>query len=93
VPQVVETCSQVNALLSIANNLDGTCILSFQGTPQAHYYVVSSADIAAPMNTWTPVTSSTNTVTNIGGFWSLTVSNNGRQLFLPLGRDPALRVS
>jgi hypothetical protein len=81
VQQIVETCSQVNTLLSIANNSDGTFTLSFQGTPQAQYYVVASADISAAMNAWTVLSGSTNTVTNVSGFWSLTVTNDGPQLF------------
>ena len=75
------TCSQTNALLGIANNFDGTATLSFQGTPQAQYYIVSSPDLSAPMSGWTVVTGSTNTVNDTGGFWSFTVTNSGPQLF------------
>ena len=75
------TCSQTNRLLGIVNNNDGTFTLSFQGTPQAQYYIVSSADISAPVATWSVVGGSTNTITSRSGFWSFTVTNNGPQLF------------
>ncbi len=77
------TCSQTNALLSIGNNFDGTLTLSFLGTPQAQYYVVSSPDVSAAMSSWTVLAGSTNTVTNLSGFWTLTVplTNSGSQLF------------
>jgi hypothetical protein len=84
VAQVVKlfaTCSQTNALLSILNNLDGTFTLTFMGTPQASYYVVASADVAAPMNSWLPLAGSTNTITNLSGLWQFTVTNTAPQQF------------
>jgi hypothetical protein len=75
------TCSQTNALLNIADNLDGTFTLTFVGTPQAAYYVLASADITVPMTNWTPVVGSTNTVTNISGVWQFTVTNTVPQQF------------
>jgi autotransporter-associated beta strand protein len=84
VAQVVNfsvTCSQTNALLSIADNLDGTITLTFVGTPQAAYYVLASADVAAPMASWVPVAGSTNTVTNVSGLWQCTVTNTAPQQF------------
>ena len=78
VDQVVKalvTCSQTNALLSIVDNLNSTFTMTFVGTPQAQYYVLSSADIAAAMSAWLPVAGSTNTVTDPGGVWQVTVTN------------------
>jgi hypothetical protein len=84
VSQVVQslvTCSQTNALLSIADHLDGTFTLTFLGTPQADYFVLASPDVAAPMTNWAPVVGSTNTVTNISGVWQFTVTNTTPQQF------------
>jgi autotransporter-associated beta strand protein len=84
VAQVVNlsvTCSQTNALLSIADNLDGTFTLTFAGTPQAAYYVLASPDLATPMTSWAPVVGSTNTVTNVSGWWQFTVTNTAPQQF------------
>jgi fibronectin-binding autotransporter adhesin len=84
VAQVVElfvTCSQTNALLSVADNLDGAFTLTFVGTPQAEYYVLASPDVAAPMTRWVPVVGSTNTVTNVSGLWQFTVTNTAPQQF------------
>jgi hypothetical protein len=75
------TCSATNELLSINANLDGTFTLSFRGTPQAQYYVVSSPDVSAPMAGWSVIAGSTNTVTDPGGLWSFVVTNSGPQLF------------
>jgi hypothetical protein len=74
-------CSSTNALLSISDNLDGTFTLKFQGTVQAQYYVVSSADLTVPTTSWPPVAGSTNTVTNLSGLWQITVTNTGAQRF------------
>jgi hypothetical protein len=68
-------------LLGINANVDGTFTLSFRGTPQAQYYVVSSPDLAAPVASWSVVSGSTNTITDAGGLWSITVTNVGAQLF------------
>jgi hypothetical protein len=84
VDQVVKlfvTCSQTNALLSIGDNLDGTFTLTFMGTPQAEYFVLGSADVAAPMTAWLPLPGSTNTVTNLSGLWQFTVTNTAPQQF------------
>jgi hypothetical protein len=84
VAQVVKlllTCSQTNALVSVADNADGTLTLTFVGTPQADYYMLASADVAAPMTSWTPVAGSTNTVTNVSGLWQFTVTNTAPQQF------------
>jgi hypothetical protein len=83
VAQVVQlvTCSQTNALLSIADNLNGTFTLTFVGTPQAQYCVLASTNVAAPMTRWAPVAGSTNTVTNVSGLWQFTVTNTAPQQF------------
>ena len=84
VAQVVKlfaTCSQTNALLSMADNLDGTFTLTFVGTPQSQYYVLASPDMSAPMAGWSPVLGSTNTVTNANGLWQFTVTNTAPQQF------------
>lgn len=75
------TCSQTNALLSLADNLDGTSTLTFVGTPQAEYYLLASPDVAAPMTSWAPVAGSTNTVTNVSGLWQFTLTNTPPQQF------------
>jgi autotransporter-associated beta strand protein len=84
VAQVVKplvTCSQTNALLSLADNLDGTFTLTFVGTPQAQYYVLASTDLAAPTASWSPVAGSTNTVTNASGLWQFSVTNTTPKQF------------
>jgi phosphotransferase system IIA component len=81
VVKVLVTCSQTNAIVGIADNLDGTFTLTFIGTPQAQYYVVASPDVGVPMGSWTPLAGSTNTVTNIGGQWQITVTNTAAQQY------------
>jgi hypothetical protein len=84
IAQVVKlfvTCSQTNALVSVADNADGTLTLTFVGTPLAEYYVLASPDVAVPMTSWTPVPGSTNTVTNVTGLWLFTVTNTTPQQF------------
>jgi len=75
------TCSQTNALWSIADNLDGTFTLTFVGTPQAEYCIFTSPDVAVPMTSWTAVAGSTNTPTNATGLWQFTVTNTASQQF------------
>ena len=75
------TCSQTNAVLSVSNNLNGTITLTFQGSPQAQYYVVGSTNAAALMSNWLPVADSTTTVTNLSGRWQVTVTNTAPQKF------------
>ncbi len=75
------TCAQTNALVSVADNLDGTLTLTFVGTPQAEYYVSASPDLAAPPTNWSPVPGSTNTVTNVSGLWQFTVTNTSPRQF------------
>ena len=84
VAQVVKllvTCSQTNAVLSVADNPDGTFTLTFVGTPQAEYSVLASPDAAAPITSWAPLAGSTNTVTNASGLWQFTVTNTAPQQF------------
>ena len=65
----------------MADNLDGTFTLTFLGTPQTDYYVLTSPDPAEPMINWSPVVGSTNTVTNLSGLWQFTVTNTALQQF------------
>jgi hypothetical protein len=75
------TCSGVNNLLGIGDNADGTFTLTFLGTPQAQYYVLASADVSTPVAGWSVLAGSTNTVTNISGAWTFTVTNGSPQQF------------
>jgi hypothetical protein len=84
VDQVVKsfvTCSRTNALVSMANNRNGTFTLTFVGTPQADYYVVASTNVAAKMTNWLPLAGSTNTVTNVSGLWQVTITNAGSRQY------------
>jgi hypothetical protein len=81
VVKLLVTCSQTNALVSVADNADGTLTLMLVGTPQADYYMLASPDVAAPMTSWTPVAGSTNTVTNVSGLWQFTVTNTTPRQF------------
>ena len=74
-------CSQTNAIVGIADNRDGTFTITFQGTPQAQYYVVDSADAVAPMSSWTALAGSTNTVTDPGGLWQITITNTAARRY------------
>jgi hypothetical protein len=71
----------MNTLVGIGNNNDGTFTLTFQGTPQAEYYIVTSTDVTTPIASWTVLTGSTNVVTNLSGAWSFTVTNATPQQF------------
>jgi hypothetical protein len=75
------TCSAVNTLVGIGDNNDGTFTLTFQGTPQAEYYIVSTTDVTAPTASWSVLAGSTNAVTNLSGAWSFTVTNASPQEF------------
>ena len=81
VVKVLVTCSQTNAIVGIADNLDGTFTLTFIGTPQAQYYVVANSAAVAPMSNWLPLAGSTNTVTNTSGLWQVTVTNTAAQQY------------
>ncbi|HQL78723.1 MAG TPA: Ig-like domain repeat protein [Verrucomicrobiota bacterium] len=81
VVQSLVACSQTNAIVGIADNQDGTFTLTFLGTPQAQYYVVGSADVAAPMSNWEVLAGSTNTVSNPGGLWQITVTNTAARRY------------
>jgi autotransporter-associated beta strand protein len=76
--QVVQSstvCSQTNAILGIVSMGGNTYTLNFIGTYQAQYYVVAQTNLTQPMANWIPVLGSTNTVSNLGGAWSVIVSN------------------
>ena len=72
-------CSQTNRIDSIVNNGDGTITLNFVGTPEAEYYVITQANAAAPLATWTTL-GSTNKAP-VGGLWSVTVTNDSLRQF------------
>jgi len=75
VVNAASTCSSTNTFLSITPNMDGSFTLSIVGTPQAQYYLVSSAIPAASLSTWQVVPGSTNTAATGTGLFSITVTN------------------
>jgi hypothetical protein len=78
--QAQPACSQTNSIISIVANPGGVFTLTFAGTSQAQYYVMTSSDMSSSGN-WSPVVDSTNTVTSPTGLWSCTVTNTGTQQF------------
>ena len=84
VQQVVQSAiiySQTNAVSAIIDNKNETFTLSFVGTPQALYYVVTDVDPGALMPSWGIVPNSTNTAPAPDGVWSITVTNDTAQRF------------
>jgi hypothetical protein len=82
--QVVQSAvvySQTNAIAAMVDNRDGTITLSFVGTPEAQYYVVTSADPTVLMSGWQLLANSTNTAPSPSGVWSVTVTNDASQRF------------
>jgi YDG domain len=79
--------SQTNYILSIENLGAGSYKLYFQGTEGAKYYVVKSADVTAAMNTWTPLTTTTNTAGS-GGLWNATVNEPAPVFYRGAAVDP-----
>jgi autotransporter-associated beta strand protein len=73
--------STTNAIQSIVNNGNGTLTLTMQGTPSAKYYVVTSANVAAPLSTWTPVVGSTNVADSVTGLWNFIVTDTSPAAF------------
>lgn len=73
--------SRTNAISSMVNNGDGTFTLSFVGTPQAQYYVITSDDPASLMSGWQVLPNSTNTAPAPDGVWTTTVTNHAAQRF------------
>ncbi len=73
--------SQTNVVASMVDNGNGTFTLSFIGTPQAQYYVVTTTDPAALIPVWQAVPNSTNTAPAPDGAWSITVTNDSTQRF------------
>jgi hypothetical protein len=91
VQQVVTSngsCSQTNRIVSIVNNGNGSFTLTFQGTPQAQYYVVASPNVAAAMNTWTPAYGSTNTAASPSGQWSFIATNAAPRYYRSRALNP-----
>jgi hypothetical protein len=74
-------CSLTNAVLATADNRDGTFTVTFVGTPQARYYLVTHTNLAVPAGAWVPMPGSTNTVTNSTGLWFFTLTNTAPQRF------------
>ena len=68
-------CSHANAVLAIANNLNGTLKLTLAGTPGAYYYMVTQTNATQPMANWTVVAGSTNLVADPSGVWYFTATN------------------
>jgi hypothetical protein len=68
-------CSQTNAVLAIANNLNGTFKLTLVGTPGAYYYMVTQTNATQPMANWAVVAGSTNVATAPSGVWYFTATN------------------
>ena len=81
--------SYTNVVHSLTASGGGTYTLSLIGTPGAQYYLVSSADIRAPMATWTPVVGSTNIASSPNGIWSCVVSNPAPAYYRPVAVNPA----
>jgi hypothetical protein len=75
------TPGQTNSIVSIADNPDGTFTITFVGTPQTQYYVVTSLDPLALMSSWDVLPNSTNTAPPPDGVWSVTVTNDAAQRF------------
>ena len=51
--------------------------------------MVSSPDVHAALDTWTPVVGSTNTAADPSGQWCCTVSNAAPAFFRPVAVNPA----
>ena len=81
--------SHTNHIDSIVNNHDHTYTICSTGTPGAEYYVVTSTDIKAALNTWTPVVGSTNIASGGSGQWCCTVSNTVPAFFRAEAVNPA----
>jgi hypothetical protein len=87
------TLSTTNAVLSVNKWHDVTgvqMIVGNFGTPKAVYYVVMSTNAAAALNTWTPVTSSTNTADATTGKWTFTAPTTAaRRFYRAVAVNPA----
>jgi hypothetical protein len=79
----------VNLVQSLTKTGTGIYTLNLLGTPGAQYYVVSSANIKAPMSTWTPVLGGTNTASSPSGTWSIVVSNPAPVYYRSIAVNPA----
>ena len=78
---ITPPCGVGATSMHITDNLDGTFTLSFVGTAQALYYLAASPDAAAALNTWAPVTGSTNAASDPSGSWQINVNHTGPQMF------------
>ena len=80
---------QINRILSIVDNGGGTFTLTLQGSLWAEYSLVSSADVTAPLNTWSTVTGSTQIAPAPSGIWTFPVSAAGPQYYRLKATNPA----
>lgn len=68
-------CSSANALANITQGVGNSFTLSFVGTPQALFYVLSGTNASQALSTWKAVPGSTNRAAVGTGLWSATVTN------------------
>ncbi len=81
--------STTNAIVTVVNSGSGTFTLTLLGTPGAEYFLVSSPNVAAALNTWTPVTGSTNIAPSPSGQWTFPVSATAPQYYRLKATNPA----
>lgn len=72
--------TQTNYITGVVNNGDGTFTLNFAGVSGGQYYVQTTTNLAPPVN-WEVLAGSTNTVTDLGGAWTCSITNEGAQRF------------
>jgi autotransporter-associated beta strand protein len=82
------TYSHTNYLQSITSNGGGSYTISALGTPGASYYLTYSANVQAPLSTWTPVPGSTN-IAGGGGALSFTANNTPPAFYDVVAINPA----
>jgi hypothetical protein len=81
--------AQTNAIVSVLDKGSGNFDISLQGTPGAAYYLVASANVAAKLDTWTPVVGSTNIAPAPSGQWTFTATNAAPQYYRMKAVNPA----
>jgi autotransporter-associated beta strand protein len=84
---VVNALSQTNVIASIVNNGDGTFTMNMVGTPQAVYFLQTTADLT-PAAAWTTITGSTNAAP-ANGAWSFVVSNSPPAYYRSVAVNPS----
>jgi aryl-phospho-beta-D-glucosidase BglC (GH1 family) len=70
------TAAPANAIVGIVNKGNGTFRIDFAGTAGGQYYVQTTTNLAPPIH-WEALAGSTNTVTNLDGMWTCTITNTG----------------